>query len=500
MVHAQTPVRVTVAKWGSPKVPPASNLVCSSPALESSQTPTTSASQSKEYNGMASQNRPAHLRFQLLPRSEHAEEHVLGSGNCEMVPLKLESKCFEVECRVIWTATPDQRKMNVVLELSRPAGKRVFSILDFETPVMDEQFCKLANIDQKTEYYLRLTNPEETERFAENIKKWQEALRKHSTDAQIGSSAVSVVPGEVVEPSEIVEPGEIVESVLPQVPTTQPAKAAEPRTSALKDLTPFSDDNDKTLIDLEGFEQVQNRKIPSLENAVDHIFPLVDKVVEQYTRENDLAASVVQGIEDGAIDYWIANGFMKDHDDDIKKNLTSVLHDMAQIKLKIYLRLHGQGHREDHEKKVQDAVIRCAKTLVGSLSRVQYSAKIIDMLKGKAVVPSDWKATKGLPVSAKVIATSVLERVSHSGRVRAAPTPRWLTRCRFPRLVSSLHRRRPQPNAALSRAYQAPFGLSPVPRLMLQAAIAMVARHPSPPQRVVNPPLRGAVPAQAFRG
>lgn len=320
-----------------------------------------------------------------------------------MVPSKLEADCFEVEFKMVLFPM----KKEVTLVLSAPGkGERVHAILDFDIAVMDGRFCKLQHRDSKSDYYLRLTTIEETEKFQSVIQKMQQNLTKRRQGPGVEAKANDVA---LVRDPEL---------PVSQVQASQPVHAVNvtDSTNLSTDVT-YSGSNraEGTLIDLDGFEEVQNTQIPSLQNAADHIIHLIDKVITQFALEDHLIDSVIRGIEDGAIEYWITNGFMRDFEDDIKENFISVLRNMAQIKIKMHHRLNGRG--KGQEIKAQDAVIRCTESPARNSGSVKYPPEALAQLRSNAIVPNDWKATKDLPVSAAVFATSTVEKIDTTLKV-----------------------------------------------------------------------------------
>ncbi|KAF7542928.1 hypothetical protein G7Z17_g11161 [Cylindrodendrum hubeiense] len=386
------------AKWGPPKLAPTLNPVLPTPGPasgHSTQSPTTFGAQSMTNDETDTQQRPTRLKMknQPPPGKRHADVYLLSSGRCEVVPSKLEIECFEVEFKIVLFP----KKRDVELQLSGPTRKRVHKMSEFDAPVMDAQFCRLKLHGDKGDYYLRLTDLKETRKFKTLIQDIQERLESTSKNTVSVVSQMQTVS--TSQPVEVIQPTEAVQTMA-TVNTTS---------SAFNDLSSISNGIEETLIDLGGFEEVQNTKIPSLQNAVEHIIHLIEEVVTKYTPKDHLIENVVQGIEDGAIEYWVTNGFMRDFDDDIKENLTSVLRNMAQIKIKMHLRLHGHGKKQKME--AHDAAVRGTKALVENMGPVRYSPEAIAKFQSNAVVPNDWNATKGLPLSAAVLAKSVLERI-----------------------------------------------------------------------------------------
>ncbi|KAH6986181.1 hypothetical protein BKA56DRAFT_654394 [Ilyonectria sp. MPI-CAGE-AT-0026] len=407
LIHSKQPVPPIEAKWGPPKLAPTLNPVLRTPAPppgNSTQSPISSAAQNQPNNGTATQERPAHLRMKPAgkPESASCPEVLVCSGHCEVVPSKLEADCFEVEFKMVLFPM----KQEVTLVLSAPGkGERVHAILDFDIAVMDGGFCKLRHRDSKSDYYLRLTTIEETDKFHSVFQKMQQKLAKRRQGRGVEVKANDVALVQNPEPP------------VSQVQASQPVHAVNATNSTnLGTDAKYSGSNkaEGTLIDLDGFEEVQNTQIPSLQNAADHIIHLIDKVITQFALEDDLIDSVIRGIEDGAIEYWIANGFMTDSEDDLKGDFISLVRPMAQIKIKMHRRLNGRG--EGQEIKAQDAVVRSTESLVGNPGALKYPPEALVQLRSSAIVPNDWKATKDLPVSLSVFATSTVEKVDTTSK------------------------------------------------------------------------------------
>lgn len=405
-MDSKQPAPPIEAKWGPPKLSPTPNPVLRTPAPppgNSTQSPVPSAAQNQPKNGTATQERPAHLRMITAGNpGSSCPEVLMCSGHCEVVPSKLEADCFEVKFKMVMSRI----KPEVTLVLSAPGkGERVHAILDFDMAVMDGGFCKLQQRDSKSDYYLRLTTIEETEKFQSFIQRSQQNLAKRRQRRGVEAKANDVALVQNPEPP------------VSQVQASQPVHAVNATNSTnlsadAKDSG--SNETEGTLIDLDGFEEVHNTQIPSLQNAADHIVHLVDKVLTQFALEDDLIDSVIRGIEDGAIEYWIANGFMTDSKDDLKRDFIALVRPMAQLKIKMHHRLNGRG--KGQVIKAQGAVARSTESLVGNPGALKYHPEALVQLRPNAIVPNGWKATKDLPVSPSVFTTSTVEKVDTTSK------------------------------------------------------------------------------------
>ncbi|KAK7397519.1 hypothetical protein QQX98_013114 [Neonectria punicea] len=346
----------------------------------------------------------AHLRLELAQKPENPDspEVLICTGRCEVVPEKQESGCFEVEFKMVLFT----KAVNAFLHLTAAGrGKRVHGMLDFEAPIMDGLFCKLTHQPSSSDYFLRLADLEETEHFMKCVQALQQTMTVHlqrkTAEANLSNN-------------------QAIETPQPSAAASQPDKDLIPAThdqatrtssSAIEDLASISAEAeevgsvsataDETLINLDDFEEVHNSQIPCLLNATEHIVHLVENVMVHYALEDHLVDSVIEGIEDGAIEYWVQHGFMRDCEDEIKENLIAVLRNMAQIKIKMHLRQSGRDKKQN--KPVQAEVDRCTEAIAEQVRRVQYSPGMLESLQQLAVVPDDWKATKDLPVSATVV-------------------------------------------------------------------------------------------------
>ncbi|KAK7431959.1 hypothetical protein QQZ08_001579 [Neonectria magnoliae] len=278
---------------------------------------------------------------------------------------------------------------------------------------MDGVFCKLTHRPSSSDYFLRLANLEETG----NFKKCVQALQRPTTiHLQRKTTEADLSNNQTIESSQ--PPAAANQPDADLTPATQD-QATRTSSSAIEDLASISAEAeeagsvsataDETLIDMDNFEEVHNSQIPCLLNATEHIVHLVENVMVHYALEDHLVDSVIQGIEDGAIEYWVQHGFMRDCEDEIKENLIAVLRNMAQIKIKMHLRQSGREKKQN--QPVQAEVDRCTEAIAEQVRRVQYSPEMLESLQQLAVVPDDWKATKDLPVAATAVASSGLQNV-----------------------------------------------------------------------------------------
>ncbi|KPM39046.1 hypothetical protein AK830_g7480 [Neonectria ditissima] len=398
MMVTSTPPPIPTT-WGPPKISATLNPVLPSPVLATVSKPSSEAHPARKDL--------THLRLELAQKPETVDstELVICTGRCEVVPEKQELCSFEVEFEMVLF----HKTAKAFLHLEAVGrGKRVHGILDFEAPVMDGPYCKLTHRPDSSDYFLRLADNEETGKFKKCVQALQQSMTVHLQAHPAEANLENTQPVRTSEP-------DIADSQSGKVstPVTQhtPDKISP---SAIEDLTPVSPESKEsgsvsgatqdTLIAMDDFEEVRNSQIPCLLNATEHIVHLVETVMVHFALEDNIIDSVVQGIEDGAIEYWIQHGFMRDCEDEIKDNFIAVLRNMAQIKIKLHLR--QAGREKGQGKQIQAQVERCAEAIAEQVRRIQYTPEMLESLQQLAVIPKYWKATKGLPVSTSVVGSS----------------------------------------------------------------------------------------------
>lgn len=323
-----------------------------------------------------------------MQQSHGNPEIAVSSGNCDYVPGKLEEKRFVVAFKLMLNTKTNEAH----IELSAPEkGTKVYKMGELDPLVMDGEFCKLKNHGSDQSHYLRLPTAAETAKFQQYFGTLQASVAAHHQ--QIGVAA------SVTEATSIAESVDSAASAVGQRATPSAASLAGDSSTS----------NEGQLINMHDFEQVPNPQLPSLLTAAEHIVNLIDKVIAEYNLEDHLIDSVIKGIEDGAIEYWIQHGFMEGSDDSIKEHFVEVLRHMAQIKIKMNLRLLKQ------KNKAKEPVQR-GHDMVEPTSRIQYSAADIKCLRSKAVVPTEWSTSQGLPISAAAVTRSRLRSIDKGAR------------------------------------------------------------------------------------
>ncbi|KAI5467228.1 hypothetical protein BGZ63DRAFT_398828 [Mariannaea sp. PMI_226] len=403
-VHFRPAARATrpiEAQWGPPRAVPASNGKLNPASIPAfgplSQTPIQSNPPLKQTNETSQD----HIANKSTPIQHHEtkenadaqSEHVLIRGECEVVPGQLEKAKFIVDFKMVVLLDKNDACIHFVSQKGG-RGERVHGILDIEPPVIDGEFCKLKLRDKEYVYYLRLGTPSQTNKFKQYIEGLQQSVTAH-------------LKGNTIPPTSH-------DGIATESPAT--GLSSPPQAASVAESPAVVDVEDGKLIDLNGFEQVQNLQIPTLHNAAGHIINLIDQVITHYHFEDHLIDSVVKGIEDGAIEYWVQQGFMSDFDDEIKEHLIAVLRSMAHIKIKMHLRYTKQAKDRVQDYEKEDASRYSA--IFGTVSRLQYTPKDINALRSKAIIPNDWSATKGLPISAAAAARSIVRRTQVASQVK----------------------------------------------------------------------------------
>jgi hypothetical protein len=411
--QANSAAKPIQAQWGPPKAATSNPVLPSSvPSYGSlAQPPESISIQGQAANGtQQSSATEQSTRFQLKvhDKQDAGPEVVLCSGNCEVLPEKYEVGRFEVGIKlVVYTDKNEAR-----IELSMPKhGPRSFTLQELEAPIMDGEFCKLKVRSTGLTYYMRFSTIAETKK----LRQYAFALHKSSTE----NPQDSEITPDVDEGSTIADSVSDVSSVA-DVSSLAGERATPSAASLAGDCSTATDEQ---LIDMQGFEEVKNSQIPSLHNAAEHIVNLVDEVITQYHLEEHFIDSVVKGIEDGAIEYWVQHGFMEAEDDEIRENFVAILRNMAQIKIKMHSRFYGPKKRNGNANK---AASQHAQDMFEPLRRIQYTAAEIGSLRSKAVVPADWSTIQGLPISS-ALTRSRLRRVftaSENGSSGSSTAPK----------------------------------------------------------------------------
>ncbi|KAH6873925.1 hypothetical protein B0T10DRAFT_567657 [Thelonectria olida] len=391
--QASSTVQPIQAQWGLQKTP------TSNPAIPSSVPSYGSLAQTPEPVGVQVQvpNGTQHTfaagqttRFQLKVHAKQAAgpEVVLCSGNCEVLPGKYEVSKFEAGVKLIVHTDKNEAR----IEISIPKhGPQSFTLQELEVPVMDGEFCKLKVRSSGHTYYMRFSTLAETKRLSQYAFTLHKSSIEDTQDDEITQEEITPNAGE----------GSPIASSIADVSSVAGERATPSAASLAGDSSTVADE--EQLIDMQGFEEVRNAQIPSLLNAAEHIVNLVDEVITHYYLEDHLIESVVKGIEDGAIEYWVQHGFMEGEDDEIRENFVAVLRNMAQIKIKMHSRFDGPKKRNEDVNK---AASQHAQDMLEPIGRIHYTAAEIGSLRTKAVVPANWSAMKGLPICTSAVTQS----------------------------------------------------------------------------------------------
>ncbi|KAM0432332.1 hypothetical protein ACHAPT_004874 [Fusarium lateritium] len=272
------------------------------------------------------------FKFVLNPKALDVTmaEHVIGTGQCQVVPAQDESRCFVAEVTMKLLISENR----AVLKLSA-SGKsyRVHDALDLSDPVMDGQLCSFKQLSNGSFFYLRFADENETKKFKRYLAKMQKSARVH-------------------QPQDANPKVEEQQASLPNQEST---------TSTLATLT----EQPEPLIEMSsGWESVENDQVPTLENATKHVVRLVNRMLGQISLEGRVFESALEGIEDGIIDHWVQNGFLRNYNDSLKDEFLALLRAMVRIEIQFQRRAQGvfetnQGVRQAtqgfRELSLQDA-------------------------------------------------------------------------------------------------------------------------------------------------
>ena len=331
------------------------------------------------------------------------EEPVLCRGRLRNVPGKVEEHGFDAEFSV--STMKDSNEATLML-VTPSRGKRRYALLDLEPPEMDGEFCLLQCRSLNHSLYLRFATAMDTEQFCAILRFLQKAAKANRQNPPVadGVDAIAIAPSAKVTTESVTE--------VPQLPETELAPIQEKSPSNVQVTGQASGQVDESLFSMDDFAYVANTAMMDVKEQVKiqfrRLMEIVDQVFEKVNHEvgntdGHLSAELYQGVEEAAVEFWNARGFMARFDDDTKKSLLDSLHTIVLNKAYIHRRLMTGVCLplipETIPRAAEAAGITETITVAETTgSHLQYDAEEIEMHRENAVpCPEEIRATDYLP-------------------------------------------------------------------------------------------------------
>ncbi|KAF4977785.1 hypothetical protein FZEAL_5751 [Fusarium zealandicum] len=364
MVEQRQAASPTIAQWGPPRSIVAPEEV-SEPAPQSAQEQTVEIA--RETVGVSL---PVRLEFIILSVSQDAAalEHIIGAGTCEIVPAKIESRSFIAEVKIRLFLQENRGS----LELSATGkGPRVQDVLEFEDPVIDDQFCALKHTSDRSVLYFRFADIDETRKFRRCLSKFQRSIRIHQSTThetnleEIGAHVTTLEPANT-----------------PLEPANTPISQVV--TSATTDLAATAPDEEEDLIDIRYFDLVHRYKIPTIENTVEIVVD-VFRGISRHNISGELRQPVLRGVEEAVFSHWEGSGFLRDRDEAFKDKFLNVVGSIVDFQVLVYQLYPPTDAR--------NAVKEAKKEL---LDYFQYNTEQMEAQRGNATLPRNLEQVRSL--------------------------------------------------------------------------------------------------------
>ncbi|EEU45588.1 uncharacterized protein NECHADRAFT_106143 [Fusarium vanettenii 77-13-4] len=342
---------VTLAQWGPQNTTPAPEQ----PLVATQKVDTVSPKVQHESNGNvpeAAGATPAstNLKFILntMTLDPTLAEHVIGTGQCQVVPGKDEALSFAAEL-VMKLLISENRAVLELSALGKP--RRAIDALELGSPVIDGQFCAFAQLSNGGFFYLRFADESETKKFKRHLSKMQKSARAHQPQEKTGEVGQQQTDQQQID-QEILEQ----QQLEPQQPDQQ---QSDQQAGSVVSLANLNDDLEP-LISMNGWTTVDNNQALNLENATRHVVVLVNRMLAKMTpKEREMALKeeffqpALEGITDGIIEHWVQNGFFRGYNDSLKNKFCDLLQGMVQFQID-FLRRQNEGFKEK-DQGVQQA-------------------------------------------------------------------------------------------------------------------------------------------------
>lgn len=243
-------------------------------------------------------------------------EHVIGTGQCQVVPRKEEALCFVAQ--VVMKLLINKNR--AVLELSA-SGKphRVLDALEMGEPIIDGQFCAFTQLSNGGLFHLRFVNDMETKKFKRHLVRMQKSARAHQSQANTFGGGQQQVTQKLVSPS---------------------------NEGSVASLAILNEDPEP-LIPMFGWTDVENLQTPNLENATRQIVAFINHKLAKMTLKELVLKAADLGVEQGIIDHWVQNGFLRSYKDSLKDKFFQLLQSMVRVQIGILRRSNGEFDETD---------------------------------------------------------------------------------------------------------------------------------------------------------
>ncbi|KAI8674072.1 hypothetical protein NCS55_00729900 [Fusarium keratoplasticum] len=338
---------VTLAQWGPQNTTPAPEQ----PPAATQEVEAVSPQVQHESNGNvpeASAAAPAstNLKFVLntMALDPAMAEHVIGTGQCQVVPGKDESLSFSAEV-VMKLLISENRAVLELSALGKP--RRVMDSLELGSPVVDGQFCAFTQLSNGGFFYLRFADETETKKFKRHLAKMQKSARAHQTQENTRE----------VDQQHIDQP----RADQHQAIQRQADQRVDQQQGSVPSLANLDEDLEP-LISMNGWTTVDNSQSLTLENATRHVVVLVNRMLgkmtpkeRKMTLQEGIFESALEGITDGIIEHWVQNGFFRGYNDSLKNQFCDLLRGMVRFQID-FLRRQNEGFNEK-DQGVQQATL-----------------------------------------------------------------------------------------------------------------------------------------------
>ncbi|KAJ4315352.1 hypothetical protein N0V84_008427 [Fusarium piperis] len=331
---------VTLAQWG----PQNTTLASEQPPAATQEVEAVCLQVKHESNGNVSEAAvtappSTNLEFVLSTKAldPTLAEHVIGTGQCQVVPGKDEAFCFPAE--VVMKLLISENR--AVLELSAP-GKphRILDALELGDPIIDGQFCAFTQLSNRGLFHLRFANDTENKKFKRNLVKMQKSAR--ALQPQENTREVK---------QQQANQQEVNQQEVNQQKVNQ--QQLSPTNQALVASLAILNEGLEPLIPMNGWTGVKNLLSPNLENATRHVVASINQLLGEMTLKELVLKSANLGIEQGIIDHWVQNGFLRGDNDSLKDKFFQMLQSMVRVQIGILRRNNGEFDETD--QNVQQA-------------------------------------------------------------------------------------------------------------------------------------------------
>ncbi|UPL00697.1 hypothetical protein LCI18_011631 [Fusarium solani-melongenae] len=347
---------VTLAQWGPQNITPAPEQ----PPAATQEVETVSPQVQHERNGNvpeASVATPAstNLKFVLntMALDPAMAEHVIGTGQCQVVPGKYEALSFSAEV-VMKLLISENRAVLELSALGKP--RRVMDSLGLGSPVVDGQFCAFTQLSNGGLFYLRFADETETKKFKRHLAKMQKSARAHQPQENTREVDQPQENTREVDQQHIDQPQAEQHQAIQRQADQHQVDQQQGWVPSLADLN----EDLEPLISMNGWTTVDNSQSLTLENATRHVVVLVNRMLakmtpkeRKMTMQESIFESAIAGITDGIIEHWVQNGFFRGYNDSLKNQFCDLLQKMVRFQID-FLRRQNEGFTEK-DQGVQQA-------------------------------------------------------------------------------------------------------------------------------------------------